>query len=322
MKLIIQIPCYNEEETLPLVFATMPKRIPGIDVIETLVIDDGSIDKTVEVATRLGVTHIISHRKNKGLAASFTEGIHEALKLGADIIVNTDGDNQYPQQEIPRLIQPILDGSHDIVVGDRQVQNIEHFSWFKKKMQHVGSRMVQKAAGITVEDAPSGFRAYSRDAAMRINVITDFSYTMETIIQAGKKRIAITHVPIVTNPKTRESRLFSNIFQHMRRSGVAIVRSYTMYEAFRIFFVGGVIIFAIGSIPYLLFFWRYLVNHMPLSGHLQSLIFGAVFMILGFLVVFMGIVADLLSINRKLLEDIIHRLRRVEYGETDSEKLF
>ena len=322
MKLIIQIPCFNEATTLPLVFATMPKFIPGIDVIETLIIDDGSRDDTVAVAAELGADHIVRHRHNKGLSASFNKGLHESLKLGADIIVNTDGDNQYPQQDIPRLIQPILDGTHDIVVGDRQTGSINHFGFFKKTMQSFGSQVVQRAAGIKVKDAPSGFRAYSRLAAMRLNVITDFSYTMETIIQAGKKRLSITHVPVVTNPKTRESRLFTNIFQHMRKSGVAIIRSYTMYEAFRIFFVGGVVIFLIGTIPYIRFGWLALVYGQPLSGHLQSLIFGAVFMILGFLVIFMGIVADLLSINRKLLEDSLHRLKRMEYGETDSEKLF
>jgi len=300
----------------------MPKFIPGIDVIETLIIDDGSRDDTVAVAAELGADHIVRHRHNKGLSASFNKGLHESLKLGADIIVNTDGDNQYPQQDIPRLIQPILDGTHDIVVGDRQTGSINHFGFFKKTMQSFGSQVVQRAAGIKVKDAPSGFRAYSRLAAMRLNVITDFSYTMETIIQAGKKRLSITHVPVVTNPKTRESRLFTNIFQHMRKSGVAIIRSYTMYEAFRIFFVGGVVIFLIGTIPYIRFGWLALVYGQPLSGHLQSLIFGAVFMILGFLVIFMGIVADLLSINRKLLEDSLHRLKRMEYGETDSEKLF
>jgi hypothetical protein len=245
--------------------------------------------------------------------------MHEALKLGADIVVNTDGDNQYPQQDIPRLIQPIMAGQSDIVVGDRQTSKIAHFSPFKKLMQSLGSHVVQRAAGIRVEDAPSGFRAYSREAIMRLNVITDFSYTMETIIQAGKKRIAITHIPVTTNPKTRESRLFKNIFQHMRKSSAAIIRSYTMYEPLKIFLVGGVIIFIIGLIPYVRFGTLMLVYGQPLAGHLQSLIFGAVFMILGFLVGFMGIVADLLSINRKLLEDTLHRLKRIEYGETAAE---
>ena len=248
----------------------MPKSIPGIDVIETLIIDDGSRDDTVAVAAKLGVNHIIRHRRNKGLSASFSKGLHESLKQGADIIVNTDGDNQYPQQDIPRLIQPILDGTHDIVVGDRQTGSINHFGFFKKLMQSFGSHVVQRAAGVKVKDAPSGFRAYSRLAVMRLNVITDFSYTMETIIQAGKKRISITHIPVVTNPKTRESRLFTNIFQHMRKSGVAIIRSYTMYEAFRIFFVGGVLIFLIGTIPYIRFSYLMLIEGQPLSGHLQS----------------------------------------------------
>ncbi len=287
-----------------------------------MIIDDGSTDKTVEVAKKLGVDHIIRHRRNKGLAASFSEGVHECLKMGADIIVNTDGDNQYPQEMIPELIAPILARTHDIVVGDRQVTKIAHFSPLKKLLQRIGSNVVQKAAGIRVQDAPSGFRAYSREAAMRINVVTTFSYTMETIIQAGKKRIAITHVPVTTNPKTRESRLFKSMPEHIRKSGTAIIRSWTMYEALSMFLFAGLIIFMIGAIPYLRLFYLMVEHGEPIGGHLQSVVFGAVFMILGFLTIFLGIVADLLSINRKLLEDALHRLKRVEYGETNTEKLY
>lgn len=320
MKLVVQIPCYNEETTLPLVLGSIPKQIKGIDTIETLIIDDGSTDDTVKVAKKLGVTHIVRHRGNKGLATSFADGIHRALKEGADIIVNTDGDNQYPQADIGRLIAPILAGTHDIVVGNRQTSSIPHFSPLKKALQQIGSRVVQTAAGVEVADAPSGFRAYSRQAAIRLNIITNFSYAMETIVQAGKKRIAITHVDIKTNPKTRESRLFTNIFQHIRRSASAIIRSYTMYEAFRIFLAGGIVIFLVGTIPYFRFGYLMIVRGETISGHLQSLIFGAVFIILGFLVIFLGIVADLLSINRKLLEDSLTRLKRIEYGDNGSVK--
>ncbi|KKK59503.1 hypothetical protein LCGC14_3033750, partial [marine sediment metagenome] len=208
MKVIVQIPCYNEEETLPLVVKSIPRNIDGIDNLEILVIDDGSTDRTVEVAKELGVDHIISNVGNKGLATSFATGINECLKRGADIIVNTDGDNQYPQEKIPDLIRPILDGESDIVVSDRQTHKIKHFSWVKKRLQSAGSRVVRMASGTTIPDAPSGFRAYSREAVLNLNIITYFSYVTETIIQAGKRKIAITHVPIETNPKTRESRLF------------------------------------------------------------------------------------------------------------------
>jgi glycosyltransferase involved in cell wall biosynthesis len=318
MKLIVQIPCFNEEQTLPLVYNSIPKKIPGITSIETLIIDDGSTDRTIEVAKELGVDHIVIHKQNKGLAKSFADGVHYALRHGADIIVNTDGDNQYPQQDIPKLIRPIMNGTHDIVVADRQTNKIAHFSPLKKLLQRFGSKVVCLASGTDLPDAPSGFRAYSRDAAMSLNIITSFSYCMETIIHAGKQRIAITHVPIMTNPKTRESRLFKNIFQHMQKSGVAIIRSYTMHEPFKLFLLSGIIIFGIGLIPYA----RYLVMMLqwgePIAGHLQSLIFGAVFMILGFMCVVIGIVADLLSINRKLIEDALYRLKKQEYDYNQS----
>jgi glycosyltransferase involved in cell wall biosynthesis len=313
MKLIVQIPCYNEEQTLPLVINSIPKKIEGVDVIETLIIDDGSKDRTIEVAKQLGVNHIIRHKQNKGLAMSFADGIHACLELDADIIVNTDGDNQYPQQDIGKLIQPILNGTHDIVIGDRQTDKIEHFSALKKILQRVGSRVVQMASGLDVEDAPSGFRAYSRDAAMQINIVTDFSYVIETIVQAGKKRIAVTTVQIETNPKTRDSRLFKNIFQHIRKSTVAIFRSYAMYEPFKIFFLGGAIIFIIGIIPYVRMGYLMIARNEIIGGHLQSLILGAVFIILGFMVIFMGVMADLLAINRKLIEDGLKRLKELEY---------
>ncbi|MBW3538343.1 glycosyltransferase family 2 protein [Candidatus Parcubacteria bacterium] len=313
MKLIVQVPCYNEAATLPLVINSIPKRIPGISKVETLIVDDGSSDSTLAVAQDLGVDHIVRHRQNKGLAVSFADGFHEALKQGADIIVNTDGDNQYPQESIPQLIQPILDGSHDIVVGDRQTSSIAHFGPFKKLLQRFGSRVVNAAAGTNIPDAPSGFRAYSREAAMSVNLITSFSYCMETIIHAGRKRIAITHVPVKTNPKTRESRLFKNIFQHVAKSGSAIIRAYAMHQPFRIFLASGLVVFTIGLVPYIRMGYLMLSRGELIGGHLQSLILGAVFIILGFLFVVIGVVADLLSINRKLLEDTLHRLKRIEY---------
>lgn len=318
MKLIVQVPCYNEEATLPLVIKSIPKKIRGIDVIETMVIDDGSTDKTVQVAQRLGVTHVIKNKQNRGLARTFERGIHESLKRGADIIVNTDGDNQYPQQSIPALIKPILAGNYDIVVADRQTQKIAHFSTFKKFMQRFGSYVVNKAGSTDIPDAPSGFRAYSRNAAMHINIVTDFSYCMETIISAGRKRIAITHVAITTNPKTRESRLFKNMFQHMARSGEAIIRSYTMYRPFRIFLVTGFIALGIGAIPYMRFLILMVAAGATISGHLQSLVFGAVFAMFGVMLIVTGIIADLLATIRRLHEDTLVRLKRLEYDrETD-----
>lgn len=313
MKLIVQIPCLNEEKTLPLVLKSIPKKIPGVDKLETLIIDDGSTDKTVAVAKKLGVDHIITHRRNKGLAISFSDGVHACLRLGADIIVNTDGDNQYNQADIPKLIRPILKGQADIVVGDRQTSTIKHFSKLKKGLQRLGSFLVRLASGTNVADAPSGFRAYSRSAAMSINIVTTFSYVTETIIQAGKKRLAITHIAVRTNPKTRESRLFKSTFEHVRKSTVAIFRSYAMYEPMKIFLVSGVFVLLLGTIPYFRYLFMMISWGETIGGHLQSLILGAVFIILGFMLVVMGVIADLLGINRKLLEDSLYRLKKIEY---------
>lgn len=319
MKLIIQIPCYNEENTLPLVLSTIPKKIPRVDEIETLIIDDGSKDRTVTVAEKYGVDYIVRHVGNKGLAASFADGIDEALRQGADIIVNTDGDNQYPQQDIPQLIEPILNGTHDIVVADRQTDKISHFSPIKKFLQRLGSSMVRRASGTTIPDAPSGFRAYSRRAAMSLNIVNTFSYVTETIIQAGKKKIAITHVPVTTNPKTRESRLFKNIFQHVQKSTVGILRSYAMYEPFKIYLSVGAGFFSLGLSPYLYFLILAIAHGEKVGGHVQSLLAGGILMILGFLFVVIGLLADLIAINRKLLEDSLYRLKRMEYSEKKNE---
>ncbi len=315
MKLIVQVPCYNEENTLPLVINSIPKNILGVHIIETMIIDDGSTDRTIEIAQKLGVHHIVRHAKNQGLAASFSDGLNEALRHGADIIVNTDGDNQYPQQDIGRLIEPILKGTHDIVVGDRQTHKIEHFSPLKKLLQRFGSHVVRVLSGVTVADAPSGFRAYSRHAAMSMNVVSTFSYTMETIIQAGKKRIAITHVPIITNPKTRESRLFKSMFAHVRKSMVTILRIYVMYSPFKVFFTLGSILTILGVIPFIRMGYLMLQYQALISGHLQSLILGAVFVIIGVLVFCIGIVADLMAINRKLIEETLYRLKKLEYNK-------
>lgn len=314
MKLIVQVPCLNEENTLLMVLGSIPKNINGVDSIETLIIDDGSTDKTVDVAKKWGVNHIVSHKTNKGLAAAFTAGVNECLRQGADIIVNTDADNQYPSRDIGRLVQPIVKGTHDIVVGDRQTDKIAHFSPTKKFLQKVGSKAVQMASGINIPDAPSGFRAYSREAAMRLNVVTTFSYCMETIIQAGKKRLSITHVPIVTNEKTRESRLFKNIFQHVQKSSVAILRSYLMYEPFKVFLTLGGIFFFLGFIPFIRFAYLAIYYGELIGGHLQSLILGTAFIVMAVLFCVVGIVADLIAINRKLLEDNLYQMKKLEYN--------
>lgn len=312
MKLIIQIPCLNEEKTLPLVFENIPKKIDGIDTIETLIVDDGSTDKTVEVAKKLGVNHIVYHAKNRGLAKSFSDGVDAALKLGADIVVNTDGDNQYPQESIPELVKPILDGKAEIVVADRQTHKIKHFSSFKKFLQKFGSQVVNMAAGTEIPDAASGFRAYSKQALLEINIITDFSYCMETIIHAGRKRIPITSVPVTTNPKTRESRLFKSMRQHVIRSGSAIVRSYSMHNPFKIFATSAVILFLLGVIPFARYGWLFFFSDAVIGDHVQSLLLGSVLIIIGVLFAVMGILADLIKINRKLLEDVLEKQKRME----------
>lgn len=311
MKLIVQIPCLNEEKTLPLVVNSIPKKIRGITNIETLVIDDGSTDNTVKVAKELGVNHIIQHGKNKGLARSFTDGINEALRLGADIIVNTDADNQYPQEDIPKLIDPILQGRVDIVIANRQTQRINHFSPIKKFFQWFGSAVVRYLSHSKIPDAVSGFRAYSRTAAMQLNVVTEFSYVIETIIQSQTKRIAIESVDVKTNAPTRPSRLFSNMFVHMRHSGASIIRVYTMYRPLLVFVLVGFVIFLLGSVFGLRFIYYFLIGEG--NGHVQSLIFAGVLMMIGFQTSMTGLVTDLISINRKLTEDVLLRIKKKEY---------
>jgi glycosyltransferase involved in cell wall biosynthesis len=314
MKVIIQIPCLNEEQTLPLVMATMPKHIPGVDVLEYLVIDDGSTDKTVEVAKRLGVHHIVRHARNMGLARSFRDGTDRALELGADIVVNTDGDNQYPQDRIPDLIRPILDGEAEIVIADRQTSKISHFSPAKKLLQRFGSWVVNKAAGTDIPDAASGFRAYSKSALLRLNIITSFSYCMETTIQAGNKRIPIVSIPVTTNPKTRESRLFKSTWEHVIKSTSAIIRAYIMYRPYVVVGTLGAILAIGGLIPFIRYIIFFVADRHP-GSHLQSLVLGSALLMGAFLCLALSVIADLTRTNRVLQEEALEQLKTMRYGQ-------
>lgn len=310
MKLIVQIPCLNEEQTLPQTVADIPRRIPGVDSVEILVIDDGSTDRTVEIARELGVDHIVAHRRTKGLARTFRTGIDACLRRGADIIVNTDGDNQYCGADIPKLIEPILRGDADIVVGDRQTSNIAHFSVFKKFLQKTGSWVIRKVSRTTVPDAVSGFRAISRDAALHLNIVSPFSYTIEMLIQAGRKYMAVASVPVRTNTKTRDSRLFSNIPQFLERSLTTMARMYSMYRPLKVFFLIGVILSLAGTIPVIRFTYLYFIGAG--DGHIQSLLLGGVLLTIGFMTFLIGLVADLIGFNRQLMEMTLEKVRRIE----------
>lgn len=311
MNVFVQIPCLNEEETLPLVLESIPKSINGIDNLEVLIIDDGSTDNTIEIAKKYGVKHFVHHRRTMGLARSFTDGVQYALEHGADIIVNTDGDNQYPQERIGDLIEPIVSGRADIVIADRQTQDIEHFSWSKKLLQRVGSRVVNYVAGTNLPDAVSGFRAYSKDSLMILNVISRFSYTTETIIQAGVKKLEIASVPITTNPKLRESRLFKSHWEMVRKQASAIIRAYVMYKPLVIFIWLSIGLLLLGLVPFLRYLYFTISNDH--GNHLQSLIIGAVLLIGAFLSAVLGIVADLIRINRVLQEQQLEQTKRLHF---------
>jgi glycosyltransferase involved in cell wall biosynthesis len=310
MKLIIQIPCYDEEQTLPLTLADLPREVPGFETVEWLVIDDGSSDRTIEVARAHGVDHIVKLTNNKGLAAGFQAGIDAALKLGADVIVNTDADNQYDGRDIPKLVAPIVRGDADMVVGDRQVDTIEHFSGMKKLLQRLGSWVVRQASSTSVPDTTSGFRAYNREAALQIQVVSKFTYTLETIIQAGKLLVAVDHVPIGTNAKTRESRLFPSMGAYVRRNAISIFRIYAQYEPLKVFWGGAIVI----GIAALAVWARFIVAFVggQGAGHVQSLILGAVLFIAAMLLGALGVIGDLLAAQRTLSQRTFERVRRIE----------
>ena len=308
MKLFVQIPCLNEEKTLPEVLGDIPRMIDGVDEVRVLVIDDGSGDQTSEVAYREGADYVIRLPYTQGLAKAFSHGIAACLELGADVIVNTDGDHQYKGTDIPQLIQPILEGRAEVVIGNREVAQIEHFSPLKRRLQVLGSTVVSILSNVRVPDATSGFRAYSREAALRMNVFSNFSYTLETLFLAGNHRIPITHVPIKINKPLRPSRLFSNLLTYLKKSSVTILRVYTLYEPLRSFFYMGSFICFIGLLAVLRFLYYYFTGSG--AGHLQSLVLSGALLTIGFQMWVLGILADLISINRRLSEEILYRMKR------------
>lgn len=310
MKLIVQIPCFNEQETLPAVVRDIPREIPGFDCVEILVIDDGSTDRTAEVARELEVDHIVQHRRNQGLARTFRTGLDTCLLLGADVIVNTDGDNQYYGGDIAALTQPILDGRADIVVGDRETNSIEHFSPLKKRLQALGSFAVRTLSGTEVPDAVSGFRAISRDAAMNLNIVSSFSYTIEMLIQAGNRRYAIATVPVRTHPTERRSRLARGMGQFISRSAATMVRIYSMYKPLTTFTYIGVFLGLVGAVPIVRFLYFWSIGQG--DGHVQSLILGGVLVTVGLITLLIGLLADLINFNRQLLEMTLEKVRRLE----------
>lgn len=306
--LVVMIPCYNEEETIASVIGLIPKKITGIDKIEVVIIDDACTDKTVEIAKANGVIHFVKNGENKGLARSFEKGLNKALEIGADIIVNTDGDNQYPQSDIPRLIDPILNGNADIVIGDRQTDKIPHFSPLKKLLQKLGSAVVRNLSQTDVPDAVSGFRAFSRNAAMQLHVFTDYTYTIETLIQAGRQKFTITSIPIITNPKTRDSRLVKNIFSYVKKSSATIFKIFAIYEPLKVFTYLGIIV----SLPGIIFIGRFFYFSFlgEGNGHIQSIIVGSIVIIIGFQTILFGLIASLIAINRKLSEETLYYIKK------------
>ena len=310
MKVVIQIPCLNEEKTLPLTLREIPRRIDGVDQLQILIVDDGSTDGTAQAGKKHGADYIVRLNRTHGLAQAFMTGIEASLRLGADIIVNTDADNQYRGADIPALIEPIMKGKADIVIGCRPIDDIEHFSWGKKLLQKAGSWVVSQLSDLDVPDVTSGFRAYSREAALRLNVLSDFTYTLETVIQAGKKNLSLVCVRVGTNKELRPSRLFTSTASYVKRSIGTIVRIYSMYEPLKVFSYAGALLCAGGgaiSIRYL-----YFLAHGQGEGHVQSLILAAVLLIVGFQTIVAGLMADLTSSNRRLIEDILRRIRSIE----------
>ncbi len=318
MKLIIQIPCYNEEQTLPVTLRALPRRLRGVDRIEVVVIDDGSSDGTVRAAADGKAAHVVRFKNHRGLADAFSAGLDACVRLGADIIVNTDADNQYAAADIQSLIDPILSGEADMVIGDRRVETIRHFSFIKKRLQKWGSWTVRRLSGTDIPDVTSGFRAMSREAAMRLNILSRFTYTLETVIQAGKKNMAVTHVPVRTNAQTRPSRLFSNIGSYLKRSVTTMIRIYALYEPLKIFLSIGGAVFGLGFLLGLRFLWYYFTGSG--TGHIQSLILAAVLMIVGFQVAMIGLLSDLIASNRRLIEDMLYRMKKLEFGDGERKK--
>lgn len=311
MKLIIQIPCYNEEKTLPQTVHDLPLSLPGVDQVEILVIDDGSDDRTVQVAEELGIHHIVRLPRNLGLAQAFLAGLESALSLGADIIVNTDADNQYRGESVAELVAPILQGKADLVVGDRGVARLAHFSPVKRQLQRLGSWVVQQAAGVSILDATSGFRALSREAALRTLVLSKYSYTLETLIQAGARQMAVAHVPVRTNPQTRPSRLMRSQAEYLTQSASTILRTYALYRPLRLFLTLGALIIAAGTLLGVRFVYLFVATGGA-AGHIQSLILASILLIVGFQVCLIGTIADLIGFNRRILEEILYRIRRLE----------
>lgn len=314
MKLIIQIPCYNEAETLEIALNDLPKHIEGIDEIEYLIINDGSADDTVQVAKNWGVHYVVNFKQNKGLAKGFMAGLDACLRNGADIIVNTDADNQYCGEDIEKLVRPILEGKSDIVIGERPIDQTEHFSPLKKKLQHFGSWVVRKASKTDIPDAPSGFRAYSREAAMRMNVINEYTYTLETIVQAGRNKMACTSVPIRTNGELRPSRLFNSMMGYVKKSMLTIIRAFMMYRPLQFFVSLGSILAVVGVAIGVRFIYFLAIGQG--NGHTQSLILASMMIILGVMTGIVGLQADIIAGNRKLLEDIQYHVRKLDYDGT------
>ena len=315
MKLIVQIPCYNEAQTLGITLKELPRKVEGFDAVEWLIIDDGSTDNTVEVAKGHGVDHVISFTKNQGLARAFMAGLEACLRFGADVILNTDADNQYNAHDIPKLVKPILEGKADIVVGARPIDTIEHFSPSKKMLQKIGSWVVRAASKTDIPDASSGFRAISREAAMQLNVFSEYTYTLETIIQAGQKNMAITSVPVRVNADLRPSRLVKSIPSYLCRSILTIFRIFMTYRPFRFFLVPGLVFFGIGMLIGFRFLFYYFQGHG--QGHIQSLLLATILLIMGFQFVMVGLLADLIAANRKMLEDIQWRVRSGDAAKGD-----